>query len=508
MGYFYLFLFVGIFYLFGNIFTSGWDIIASGLVDGQLTNYILEHFYLIVTGGSQVHTQWWSLPIFYPMQNTLATTDTLFSVAPIYILYRSLTDYSMAYSMTIITFYILNFSVFYFILRRLNFSKALSSFGAFLYAFSYINKITEIHIQMTTQFFYLGAVLALLNVSKFNSRTKNLILFLVAGFLYACQFYSSFYLAFFIYYLTLLAMFISLFDKKLRKRLKIFILRYKKEIIASGLFAITLILPAVIIYLQTGITRDYDTIMSNVPYLKNLFSGNTLFINKYFPGMQYSFDVENMLMFTYGLFILGTAGLLKFKRYGKLAVLTLLLSIITIIKFGILHDFTLWKYVYKLVPGATAVREPIRFVLMLNALLVLGFVNFLSKTQLKRFWILLIIVFMAFEQYTPDNYNHRTVQYEDKKMMGLERVPIPVNCKYIDVNFILDPNMETDIYTALKMEMARLSVMWYATKYNLYCVSGYAGISEVSDYGNPYRDILQKDKNYCVITKYLSNEND
>lgn len=502
MVYFYLFLLTGIFYLFGNIFLSDWNIIASGLLDGRLTNYVLEHFYLIVSGASNLHTHWWTLPIFYPMQNTLASTDTLFSVAPIYIFFRSLTDYSMAYSMTVITFYILNFSLFYLILRKVNFSKFLSSLGAFIYAFSYINSITLMHIQMITQFFGLGVIYTMMHVSKHNSKKRNLLLFLGASFLYVCQFYSSYYLAFFMYLMALLLVIIAFFDTSLMRKIKVFIFRYKKEITISFFFILALILPAVKIYLGNNIAREYSLVNHNLPVFRDLFTGNTFFITHFLPVMNYEFDVEKMLMFTYILLVFGIIGLLKYKKYGKILLTLFVLSILLILRFQIIGNFSLWQYVYYIIPGAIGVREPVRIILVLNGLLVFGFINFIAKTNWKKWVLGIVIALVIFEQYNFRSMNERSVAREENSMLKLEQVMLPVNCQYIDLNFYLDD--PEDFYTNLKMEYARMDVMWFALKYNLYFVSGYSGISESADFGNPYREELQKKPEYCLITKRVT----
>lgn len=498
---FYLFLCIGIFYVFGSIFTSNWNIIASGPIDGQLTNYILEHFYLVLTHGSPIHTHWWTLPIFYPNVNTLATTDTLFSVAPIYLLLRTVFDYSMSYSMTVMAFYILNFSVFYFILKKLKFSKFLSALGAFIYAFSYVNKITIIHIQLITQFFGLGAILSLMYVSKFNTKKKNFILFMSVSFLYVCQFYSSFYIAFFMFFLCVLGSVISLFQRNTRKKLMIFLCRYKKEILSSIVLMLAFILPAVGFYLTNGVLRDYFTVNSNLPYLNDLFTGHTFFIMNIFPSMDYTGNIEIMLLFPYLLLVTGILGLLKYKNYGKLLVSIFLIVCIFIIKFECLNGFSLWQYVYDFFPGATGIREPIRMMLLLNILLVVGFINFISKSYLKKWILYPLILFIIFEQYTTISFNSRSYEKEENTLRTLNMLEIPENCKYLDVNFYIEN--PKDVMTAVRMDEARLDTMWFANERNLYFVSGYSGVSESNEYKNKYREELQTKPEYCVISKRL-----
>jgi hypothetical protein len=503
MGYFFIFLFIGLSYFFGDIVLSGWDAIPSSPVDGHATNYFLEHFYLYLKGTPEVHSSLLTLPFFYPMKNTIALADTFISIAPIYVFFRFFTNYAVSYSLTVMTFSVLNFTAMYFILKRLKYSNLLSSFGAFLFTFSYINKVTQMHIQLITHFFYLGSILAMLYVSKHNSKKKNMALFLTASVLYVMQFYTSFYLAFYVYFLIILACILTLFSKRLTKRLKIFILRYKIEIISSICLTGLLILPILILYLQNGLNRDYFVVFNNLPELYQIFTGNTDFVLRFTPNMKNVYNsVELLLMLTYGLFFFGILGLLKFKKYGKLLVAIIIATILIVTKNNIISNFSLWKIVYNLLPGAVGIRETIRIILVLNGLLVVGVINFLSKTTMKKWLIILLSIFLVYEQYISDNYHRRSYKIEMKVQNALENLNIPKSCKYLDIKYIQKDNQTPDI--VYQEEIDRIRVMWFAGTHNSYFISGYSGLTESDDnFENPYRKKIQNDPQYCVIIKNL-----
>ncbi|MBQ9688215.1 hypothetical protein IJV79_01115 [bacterium] len=500
--YYYFFLFLGMTYFFGSIFASGWEIIPGNMLDGRLANYIMEHIYLVLEGTSKTHTTFLNMPIFYPMPNILAYSDTLFSIAPIYILSRLFFNTTVSFSLTVMLTSVLNYTLFYFILRKLNYSKLLSSLGGFLYAFSYNNKITHLHIQLVIQFFSLGAVLALLHVSKFNSKKKNLILFMSTATLYAMQFYSSFYIGFFVFVLILIGLFCSMFNRAMRKRIKIFCCRYKTEIIISGAWALLLVAPLAWIYLGTNLTRDYNIILFNAPTLSYLFKGDNLIINKFIPIMLENFSIELMLMFTYLLFIFGLIGLARIKKYGKLLVAMVLVACVLIIKFKYgqsVEYYNLWAFVYKFIPGGIAIREPIRFILILNPILVLGFINFLKTSKLKTPWLVILALLVVFEQYTPEEYNRRYYSMEHETQEQLEQTMFPVGCKYLDVEFETDDPY--DVYIAVKEDIARMDLMWFTTNHDIFFVSGYTGIAETDGFKNPHREKLKSDPRYCLLRR-------
>lgn len=500
MGYFYLFLFTGIFYFFGDIFLSNWDKIPGSIIDGNLINYILEHINLYVTGANPLHSTLWNMPIFYPAQNVLAFSDSMLSIAPLYVLLRFVFDPYISFSMTVILICVLNYTLFYFILRRLGFSKLLSSFGSFLYAFSYVNKITIMHVQLIIHFFYLGAALSLLYVSKHNTKRKNYILFLLASSLYALGFYSSFYTGFWVTFVLLMAGIVCVINNKYRRSLKIFVLRYDREILISVILAFLILMPLAKMYISTGISRPYEMVLFNLPVISTYFTGHSYFIRNFLPFMLEDFNIEYSLMFTYALFIFGLAGLLRVKKYGTLLFVTFLISILVTPKFIYLNEFSFWKLFYNVLPGAIGIRETIRIILILNPLLVFGFVNFIATSKWNKTILILISVIVLFEQYVYDSYNRRSFIEEKNLQAEIEETYLPKNCKYLDVDF--DVENETP-FTGIEEDIARIRLMWFASEHGFYFVSGYSGISESEDYQNPERENLKKLPEYCVITKKI-----
>lgn len=502
MGYFYLFLFVGIFLFFNPIFSSGWDTIPSSLLDGKLTNYIYEHIYLYFAGTNPLHNSLWSMPFFYPLKNTLAMSDSLLSTAPIYMFFRTFFDYAISYTMTVISFSVLNYVVFYFILRKLKFSKLLSSLGAFLYAFSYNHKITHLHVQLLIQFFFLATVLSMLYVSKHNSKKLNFFLFIFASASYCMGLYSSFYMGFLFLVFVLVALLITLCNRIYRRKLKIFIIRYWKEFIAAILCAAVFLIPMAKMYLSTGISRSYGEVFINLPVLSEYFTGHSYLVKTFFPSMLEEINIEKSLIFTYVLFAFGLFGLLKFKKYGFLLFLSVVICMLLPLKIVSLGYFSLWKVVYHVVPGAIGIREPIRMVLLINPFLVLGFIKFLSTSKWKKNVLIFLSIIVLAEQYCTVYYLHRSYSEEMETRNILGEILLPKNCRYLDVDIDIDV-APGNFYGYVQADIARIDLMWFASEHGLYFISGYSGLSEEDGHVNRAREELKKLPEYCVIKKNI-----
>ncbi len=85
----FCFMTSGIIITFYPTIFSGFARLQANPEDGRVNNYILEHHWLWLN-GILLHNSFWDLPFFYPTKNVLAYTDTLFSLAPFYWLWRAI----------------------------------------------------------------------------------------------------------------------------------------------------------------------------------------------------------------------------------------------------------------------------------------------------------------------------------------------------------------------------------------------------------------------------------
>src|SRR5882724_10538928 len=71
----------------GPMIVSGLGRVQGDLGDPRLHHYMLEHGFRWMTGDSG-HRSFWDAPIFYPVRNTAAYSDTLFGALPLYAIWR------------------------------------------------------------------------------------------------------------------------------------------------------------------------------------------------------------------------------------------------------------------------------------------------------------------------------------------------------------------------------------------------------------------------------------
>ncbi|MBQ9688555.1 hypothetical protein IJV79_02840, partial [bacterium] len=301
------FLLVGILGTFHEFFLSGFDKMPGTPVDARFINYILEHIYSWVFQIPQ-HYELFSPPFLYPMKNALFYSDTMLSVAPIYFVFRLFNEAFISYALTVISFFVLNYTAFYFILKHFKFKPLYSCLGALLYAFSLLNNIHIIHAQMLTQFFSLFAILCLLKVSKNNKHNTHL--FVLFGLLIPCQFYSGFYLGYFTFVGFLFGLIICLFFKKSRRRIYIFFRRYYKQIITSFGLMVLLLTPLAVAYLSVEEARDFAESVQAMFLFSSFRNSNSILwghsideLFRYREVYVSSFGYVTLLVGFFGLFL-------------------------------------------------------------------------------------------------------------------------------------------------------------------------------------------------------------
>ena len=86
-----LFFLIGILIVFYPVIFINNELMPGDLGDGRFINYVLEHFYLFLS-GSKLHNSFWNLPFFYPYTNTLSYSDIMFGGMILYAPIRFFVD--------------------------------------------------------------------------------------------------------------------------------------------------------------------------------------------------------------------------------------------------------------------------------------------------------------------------------------------------------------------------------------------------------------------------------
>ncbi|MCI0705789.1 MAG: hypothetical protein L0241_32410 [Planctomycetia bacterium] len=141
----------GTYTTFRPTFDSGFDSIQTERGDGMLNHFLLEHSWLALSDSNYRGTLV-SPPVFFPQPWTIAYSENLFGVAPLYWVLRLFLPYDLAYIWWQIVLNAINFVVFALVARWLRFPHLLALGGAFLWAFGTVHADQIKHQQMIGRF--------------------------------------------------------------------------------------------------------------------------------------------------------------------------------------------------------------------------------------------------------------------------------------------------------------------------------------------------------------------
>jgi hypothetical protein len=143
-------MFVGIWLVIVHPLGPRLSLIPGDLGDTRLNNYILEHFFLWITGQVKVY---WSAPFFFPFQQTISFSDNLLGSAPFYTLFRWLKfSKESAFQAWYILGYLLNYFSASYVLIRSKFRPLAVGAGAFFFSFGLPALAQENHVQLLYRF--------------------------------------------------------------------------------------------------------------------------------------------------------------------------------------------------------------------------------------------------------------------------------------------------------------------------------------------------------------------
>lgn len=128
-------------------------------MDSRFNQYVLEHSWRWVTGRGTA-AGFWSPGFFYPVKNVLAYSDNLIGAAPLYWGARCVLGADAAYSVWMMGCGVLSCLAFAFLARRLGVSGVLAAAGALIFGFGLHRSRLINHQQMLPAMWLPLAVLA------------------------------------------------------------------------------------------------------------------------------------------------------------------------------------------------------------------------------------------------------------------------------------------------------------------------------------------------------------
>ncbi|MGB5771606.1 MAG: hypothetical protein WBM32_17315, partial [Crocosphaera sp.] len=475
---------VGVIISFYPTLLSGFTYMQTDPGDSVLNNYFLEHSFQLLTNRDYIGSLW-SPGFFYPYQQVLAFSDNLFGAAPIYWLFRAFFSSDIAFQLWMIAVTILCFVSFAFLMYRYRVNPVLGALGAFLFAFSMPRIAQLTHQQLLPQFFTPLVFLVLWDFVK-QPTTKRLILLLLLIYL---QVLSGIYLGWFLIF-SLLIFFpiVYLLDSEARHKAWTYGRQDWKAIIGTTVSWLFLMLITLRPYLQAKVVfgdRPYSEVDAMLPRINSWFSvpsGSiwSSLLNwtaKDLPiAHEHYLFAGSILILLTGLSVytlLFCKKALSIQRYLLVQVCLLVFVSIFVLSFRMPSGFSLWRIVYEIVPGATAIRAVTRiwtiaYFYLLVAVIIC--VDSLLRTVItkKRLYLLIISLFCVIGISEQIIFN--LPSYEKAPFAGEILELSQVMKKDCSLSYTFFDNRKP-------FYQAQLSAMWAGIKTNTPVINGYSGQS-------------------------------
>ena len=357
---------VGTFVVFRPMILSGFRLMHGGLGDGRLVNYTLEHTYRWLT-QIPPHQNFWDTPLYYPFPNVTAFTDVMLGLAPFYWIWR-ITGFlpDTSFQLWLLTVWSANFVLAYYLLRRcLHIGVVGASLGAYFFAYGNPQVGQWFHPQLPPKIWVLVAVIAVFSMfselddpSRARHRRLWISVFFAAAVL---QFYSAVYVFFFFGLVAAATLAWALVLREPRGPLLQLSRQHALAIGIVVVLAALALLPLAQHYLLTieriG-TPHYHRENVTTP-VGWLLTGPRSFAYGWMqarggpftdirgPNQANGLGFATLAVVAFGL----AAGWQR--RAVRLVTLGTLTMVLCATMFG---GFSLWQYVYAMVPGVSAIR--------------------------------------------------------------------------------------------------------------------------------------------------------
>jgi hypothetical protein len=410
--------------------------VQTDLGDTRFVHFLLEHGWRALTGSGS----YWDLPIFYPDgHNTLAWSENLTGVAPLYWLWRAVGfSEDAAFQLWLPTLTTLNFVAGYFLLRRpLALSRVASSVGAWLFAFAALRTNQMAHQQLMPVFFSAWAVHALVRLHQ----TKRWGWAALAGAAVGGQLVASVYLGWFLVFG--LGLF-GLCGLSVACQRAMFWRHAFSAVVAGALF-----LPIYVHYRSTGFHWTYEDAAPYVAQWRDFL--------RFGPGSWLSSDdtnIEHRLGLGLVTAAASVAGLVLSRRWDLLRASAALCVLAVMC----------WPLVWRFVPGASGVRTPCRVLELLLFPAAIGLALLVERLPRMppELWGLLLAAVFVEQGVTTLSFD----KAENRRHIDSVAAKVHTSCEAF-IYGSEHPRQPRDYY--------QLDAMWASLETGVPTVSGYSG---------------------------------
>lgn len=483
---------------------SHFNIMPGDIGDERFVIYILNHWYNVFIGKESFFV----LNFFYPNKSVLGYSDAFFIFGVIYSFFRAL-GYNYFTSLQILYVFLITFgylTFFLFFRKILKVNLLFSIIGSLLLV--NLNAIQNQfgHAQLMGFYFYpllVYLVCSYINAKKVGHKQLSWIYLISFSVFLGLVFFSSYYVAwFFVFSLIIFIlsyMTLQFIDHSINETVLYFYNFAKSNflqlIVGFFVFIVSLI-PFFITYLPvvlSGRSFPFSATLYYSPGGKDLINvGGSNYL--WSPLLEFfHFNFGNTIEITSGftlifllIFLILIVAYFKFrlkKTSNKEKIifsiaLTSLIIILLIVKFN--DRFSLWYFVYHMVPGAKAIRALGRYLIvsqMLAAVFIVYNLNYVykkltlrNKRNLINYTLSILIIFISVALFLEQGNKGYFYLKKNSQIVFLSKFNSKKQCKYFFIqqkqNLAAEPQWRYQV-DALMVSM----------KLDIPTINGYSGLS-------------------------------
>jgi len=453
--------------------------------DTLFNNYLFEHSYQFLRCDPR-HQSLWDLPMFYPAPDILFYSDLMISFAPPYWVLRCAgfpPDLSFQLWMVLATAG--NYVLALLFLRscfRVGIPAAV--FGATFFAAANARVFQMGHQQLLSQVFVLGAVWAAYKLFEQpadlppRAAARRARWCIVTGSLcVALQFWGGFYFGFFLVLAGAVALCWALLLAELRRPLLATVRRHYLTFGLAAVGAGLLLAPVALHYLGTY-QSSHRTRADILPLLPHIYSwiclGPDNIVHRWmwthWPRLQaMPMGWEHILglgVFTTPLVVAAAWHGRRHPRYYLLSLVAVCLIILPTVWHG---GGSLWWLIYKVVPGAGAIRAVARIglMLLLPAAVALAYIlDHLHRRGLL--WLALLLGLACVGEQLQDDRSFDRQTLRDRIAAIADVIPADASIFYYTTPADRAPLGETSVNV-------HVEAIWAAEQLGKYTINGQSG---------------------------------
>lgn len=472
----------GTYILHGILFIDGLDYIHGDMGDSRLVALFLENSYKYFSTFGQM-TSFWSPPwIYYPFKNGMALADNLTGGLWLYAPWRVLGFSEMtSYQFWFLGTSVANCVAFFLFGRELRFSTLGLCAGTYLVGFGMPNAAFILHPQLLSNYYVSLTLLFAVRSVRETELRLGLKYAAWAALFYALQFWTGFYQSwFFTFSASIMVLILAALNWGVfTDRFKTLFLRGMVFVGIAGVLIFPLVRRYLLIKDMMG-QRPWEEVSAYLPTWKAILlpvAGTHIYKDMLFEKFFSSFKFFSEMCMFAGFVVLAAPLLFAMTRFWRrrlngyepfLAGVALVIPTLLILTLK-WDEASLWKFIYTLVPGASAVRAVgrISLTILLFSSILIGYIVTTLEVRGKT-WstalAILIVVGIFIENQVAHSYAFKKSEHLQRIESYTQELKKKGDCAVFHLGFRgeFDPRREVD-------------AMWTSMVTNIPTSNGYSG---------------------------------